>query len=173
MWCLSKCCALHEHSSLFSELSVALHSFVPTMVRAIHQPSCLNSWNSPTSTITRSPHTTLSRTVLSNAPTDKFFITRVVGTIRELRSTCKDVPYSALHAEVSKVYSQCPTCQRVRQAVRKSTLPISATTCSFRKSFFKLSVEWHDDRHSTSDKRLGNKFANLPMSCVTATTFPL
>ena len=62
----------------------------------------------------------------------------VVGTIRELRSTCKDVPYSTLHAEVTKVCSQCPTCQRVRQAVRKSTLPQGVLSGS---PFFELSVD--------------------------------
>ena len=62
----------------------------------------------------------------------------VVGTIRELRSSCKGVPYSALHAEVTKICSQCPTCQRVRQAVRKSTLPQGVLSGS---PFFELSVD--------------------------------
>lgn len=62
----------------------------------------------------------------------------VVGTIRELRSACIDVPYSSLHAEVSKICSQCPTCQRVRQAVSKSALPQGVLSGS---PFFELSVD--------------------------------
>ena len=62
----------------------------------------------------------------------------VVGTIRELRSTCKDVPYSVLHAAVTTVCSQCPTCQRVRQAMRKSTIPQGVLSGS---PFFELSVD--------------------------------
>ena len=62
----------------------------------------------------------------------------VVGTIRELRSVCCDVPYTTLHAEVSKVCSQCPTCQRVRQAVSNSSLLQGVLSGS---PFFELSVD--------------------------------
>jgi hypothetical protein len=62
----------------------------------------------------------------------------VVGTIRELRSVCCDVPYSTLHAEVTKVCSQCLTCQRVRQAISNSSLPQGILSGS---PFAELSVD--------------------------------
>ena len=62
----------------------------------------------------------------------------VVGTIRELRSACREIPYSTLHAEVTKVCSQCPTCQRVRQAISNSSLPQGVLSGS---PFYELSVD--------------------------------